>query len=139
MPDINSEENIRIVFDEVADFEHRDVIVGEFVNWQPIYDLYIVGDEVFVTLEIAGVDINDFVIYLKKTYMIVEGVRRSPDLLNKKYCIFHSVEIPYGRFNRRIDFPAPIEPRGNEYHIERGMLTLKFPILKEKIITVEDG
>jgi len=137
--ELKKKPGLRIIFADMSNLPAHEIIVGDFINWQPFYDLYIVNENVVVTIEIAGVDINDFSIYLGKIYMIIDGIRKSPNVLNKEDCVFHNLEIPYGRFNRKIDFPAPIEPRGYQYRIENGILTLRFPILKEKIIPIEEG
>jgi len=139
VPSVNKEQNIRVIFDDVPDSGGQDIIIGDFIDWQPIYDLYIIEDDLVVTFEIAGVDIKDFSIYVKRIYMVINGIRKSPGILNREYCIFHNLEIPYGRFSRRIDFPVPIEPRRYQYKIENGILTIKFPILKEKVIPIEEG
>ena len=133
----NNEQDIRIIFDDIPDFDYQDTLAGDLINWEPLYDLYIIGDNVVVTIEIAGVDISDFSIYIRKKDMIIDGSRKSPTMASREYCVFHNLEIPYGRFNRRIDFPIPIESRRYQYKIENGILTLIFPRLKEKVIPVE--
>lgn len=135
---VDKKQDINIIFDEAPDFRAQDTIIEEFVNWQPLYDLYVIADDVVVTIEIAGVDIKDFIIYVNRLSMVIEGLRTSPGMLNKQYCIFHNLEISYGRFNRRINFPVRIEPKQYQYNIENGILILKFPILKEKIIPIEE-
>ena len=134
---VNKKGDIRIIFDDMPDFD-EDILIGNLVNWQPLYDLYVMADDVVVTIEIAGVDIKDFSVYVERLYMLIDGIRKSPGMLNKEYCIFHNLEIPRGRFNRKIDFPIPIKPRQCQYEIENGILILKFPILKEKIIPIEE-
>ncbi|KPJ71885.1 hypothetical protein AMJ52_08275 [candidate division TA06 bacterium DG_78] len=136
--EIHNKHKINIVFDEAADVRMRDRITEEFINWQPLYDLFVMAEEVVVIIEIAGIDTKDFYIYVDRLSMMIDGVRRSPDILNREYCIFHNLEISYGRFNRRIDFPVPIEPKRHQCTIENGILTLKFPAVKEKVIPIED-
>jgi HSP20 family molecular chaperone IbpA len=135
---IHNKQKINIVFDEAADIRMQSRMTEEFINWQPLYDLFVMAEEVVVIIEIAGIDTKDFYIYVDRFSMMIDGVRRSPDILNREYCIFHNLEIPYGRFNRRIDFPVPIEPKRHHYTIENGVLTLKFPAVKEKVIPIED-
>lgn len=132
-------EDLKIVFDNMPDFDDQDIIISNFINWQPLYDLYVVDDEVVITIEIAGINIKDFSIYAGKVCMVIDGIRKSPDVVKGEYRTFHNIEIPYGRFNRRINFPVPVEPRNYQYKIENGILTLKFPIMQEKIIPIEEG
>lgn len=136
--DVNKEQGIKIIFDEAPALGDHDILAEEFINWQPLYDLYVLAGDVVVTIEIAGVDIKDFSVYVERLYMLIAGIKKSSGMLNKEYCIFHNLEIPRGRFNRRIDFPIPIEPRQCQYEIENGILIFKFPILKEKIIPIEE-
>ncbi len=140
--DVNKNHNVEdlnIIFDNIPDPDYQDIIVSNFVHWQPLYDLYVAGGEVVATIELAGVGIKDFSIYVDKDHMVIDGVRKSPDMFSRDCCTFHNIEIPYGRFNIRIDFPMPVEPRHYHSTINNGILTIKFPIVKEKIIPIEDG
>ena len=127
---------INVVFDEASELEDTSLAI---IHWQPLYDLYVTGDSVVVTIEIAGVSAKDFAIYLGKEYLIIDGMRKSHDVFTSDCCTFHNIEIPYGRFNRKIDFPIPVEPRQYQYSVNHGILTLKLPCVKEKIIPVEEG
>jgi HSP20 family molecular chaperone IbpA len=127
---------LNVLFDETAELEDTALVI---IHWQPLYDLYVSGDEVVVTIEIAGVDVKDFAMYLGREYMIIDGLRKSTDVFTNECCTFHNIEIPYGRFNRRIDFPVPVEPKQYQYTMNHGILTLKLPCVKEKVIPIEDG
>ncbi len=127
-------DKLQIIFDQLHDLEDPD-----FVSWQPLYDLYITEGEVVITIEIAGVTAKDFTIHAARNYLIIDGMRESAELLIKECCRFHNIEIPYGRFNRKIDFPVPVEPTQYKYRMDNGILTLRFPIEKEKIIPIENG
>lgn len=127
-------DKLQIIFDQLHDLEDPD-----FVSWQPLYDLYITEGEVVITIEIAGVTAKDFTIHAVRNYLIIDGMRESAELLIKECCRFHNIEIPYGRFNRKIDFPVPVEPTQYKYRMDNGILTLRFPIEKEKIIPIENG
>ncbi|UCG29627.1 MAG: Hsp20/alpha crystallin family protein [candidate division WOR-3 bacterium] len=106
------------------------------VNWQPLYNLYTVDDTVVVHLELAGVDLQDVVIFLRSRYMFIEGNRIAPTII-EEHCVFHNLEIPYGRFMRRIDFPMPVETRQYRYEMRNGVLTIQFKVVEKKIIPVE--
>jgi HSP20 family molecular chaperone IbpA len=126
----------RFVLDRKIDYEEQESL-SEVINWQPLYNLYTTPANIIVHLEIPGVNLQEVVIYLHSRYMVVTGYRKAPTELAGESCIFHSLEIPYGRFSRRIDFPAPIEMRHYNYDIQDGILTLQFQTLVEKIIPVE--
>jgi HSP20 family molecular chaperone IbpA len=130
--------SLRIIFDSMPDLGTNDIIISEFVNWQPLYDLFIIKEKVVVTIEIPGVDVKDFSVYVCRGYMVIDGYRKSPSWLDRNCCTFHNFEIPYGRFIRRIEFPLLVEPKQYQHVIENGILTLTFPIEKEKIIPIEE-
>ena len=126
----------RFVLDHNIDYEEQEIL-SEVINWQPLYNLYTTPDSIIVHLELPGVNLQDVVVYLHSRYMVVTGNRQAPSALAGECCVFHSLEIPYGRFSRRIDFPAPIEMRHYNYEVQDGILTLQFQVLLERIIPVE--
>jgi len=145
----NDESGLKILFENLtartrkkqgsAGSGGENIFISDFVNWQPFYDLYVTGEKMIITIEIAGVRVRDIAIYAAKTFMVIDGIRRSPEKIDKNHCTFHNLEIPYGRFNRRIDFPWPVEPRKCQYRIENGILTITLPIMKERIIPIEES
>ena len=130
---------VRVIFDDIEVYDDMAGDTPDFISWQPLYDLYIIGDEMVITIEIAGIKPKDFSIHIAKNHLVIDGIRRSSEILSKKACKFHNIEIPYGPFYRRIDFPLPVEPRQYQYGLDNGILTLRLPIEKEKIIPIEDG
>ncbi len=128
--------DIRFVIDSNVDYQ-EDGFFSELNNWQPSCNLYTIDDSIIVHLELTGVSLRDVVIFLQSRYMYVTGNRTAPPPIIEEHCIFHNLEIPYGRFTRRIDFPMPIETRGYKYEMQNGILTLQFKVVEEKIIPVE--
>ena len=102
-------------------------------------NLCVVKVEVVVTIETSGVKIENFSIYVEKKVMVIDGIRKSPHIFTSECLTFHNIEILYGRFYRRIDFPILVEPKQYQYKINNGILTLRFPTMKERIIPIEDG
>jgi HSP20 family molecular chaperone IbpA len=134
--DING---VRVILDDIQDYNDAHNYTPDFVSWQPLYDLFIIKGEMVITIEIAGVKPKDFSIHVARNYLIIDGTRKSSEILSKEGCKFHNIEIPYGSFYRRMDFPLPVEPRQYQYSLDNGILTLRFPIEREKIIPIEDG
>ena len=128
----------RFIIQDNIEQEEQEIL-SEVINWQPLYNLYTTQDSIVIHLELPGVDLGNVVIYLQRRYMVVTGNGQVPVGLTADCCIFHNLEIPYGRFSRRIDFPVPIELRHYDYEVKEGMLTLQFPVSVETIIPVEDG
>ncbi len=125
-------------FEDFPTIDEHDLVFLQLVQWQPLYDLYIIDDQVIATIEIAGVAVQDFALYLNKRYMIIEGVRRTARTTNANRCTFHNIEIPYGRFTRKIEFPVPVQPSKYHASLTDGMLVLRLPIVQEKVIPIED-
>jgi HSP20 family molecular chaperone IbpA len=137
-PKKNDTAEITFIIDSSTDYEEGDSF-SELINWQPSYNLYTTDDSIIVHLELTGVNLRDVVIFLRSRHMFVAGNRTAPPPIIEEHCIFHNLEIPYGRFTRRIDFPMPVETRQYKYEIHNGILILQFRIVEKKIIPVEGG
>lgn len=128
---------LRVIFEDSVGLDDLDDFFPEFINWQPLFDLYVVKDEVVITIEVTGIEPRDIMVYAGKTYLLVKGIRRSPDYLTKDCCVFHNLEIPYGQFYRRIEFPVPVTPTKMKASIRNGLLTVTVPVAKERIVPID--
>lgn len=122
---------INVLIDQDPDYR-------EIINWQPLYDLYTIDNEVIISIDLAGVLENEIYIYLNKYHVQLIGTRRPLPPLKRDCCTFHTVEIPYGRFYQKIDFPVPVQTRGYTLNYSTGMLVMRIPVIKETIIKIED-
>jgi HSP20 family molecular chaperone IbpA len=109
----------------------------ELINWEPIYDLYLADDRLIISIEIAGVGLDETTLRISRTSMLIDGVRRSPAAMEKKHCTYHNLEIPYGYFLRRIDFPVPVQARQCQHRFDNGILIIVIPVAKEHIVPVD--
>jgi HSP20 family molecular chaperone IbpA len=127
---------IKFITDD--NFDNEDLrAFSELTNWQPLYNLYTTSEAVIVHLELPGVELNDIVVFLRSRYMVIAGNRVTPPGITENCCIFHNLEIPFGRFHRRIDFPMQVETREHRYESQNGILTIQFRTVQEKFITIE--
>jgi HSP20 family protein len=133
----NQETEIKFITDEDLAYEDSDAF-SELTNWQPLYNLYTTSDAVIVHLEIPDVRENDIVVFLRSRYMIIAGTRITPQDMTEDCCVFHNLEIPFGRFHRRVDFPLPVETHEYRYELQNGILRIQFRTMREKVITIED-
>jgi HSP20 family molecular chaperone IbpA len=129
--------SLHVIFEDRVGLHDLEDFFPEVINWQPLYDLYVVKDEIVVTVELTGIEPKDIMIYAGKTYLLIKGVRKSPEYLDKDCCVFHNLEIPYGQFFRRIDLPLSVEPYKIRVRIENGLMTVRLPAVKEKFIPIE--
>jgi HSP20 family molecular chaperone IbpA len=130
-------DEITIIYHEDTIYSESEATFSEFIHWQPLYDLFIFGDDIIVTIELPGVASRDFAVHVYKHHIFIRGKRKSTEVLAPECCTFHNIEIPYGLFYRRIDLPAPIELGKCVYKLEHGILHLKFPVVKERVIPIE--
>ena len=73
-------------------------------RWEPPVDIVAYGDEVQVTLALPGVAPDDIDVHAEDGLIVVVAVRALP--VQRHATALHRLEIPYGRFERRIALPA---------------------------------
>jgi HSP20 family molecular chaperone IbpA len=72
--------------------------------WEPPIDLYENGDELRLLVALPGVTPQQLEVVLAPGLIIVRGERSLPT--NSRRAAIRRLEIPYGRFERRIALPA---------------------------------
>jgi HSP20 family protein len=79
-----------------------------------------------IVVELAGVDPADLHIVLDETSVAFVGERRrrNPD----RRFSYYQLEIEYGRFERRIVLPEPIDPDEAKATFAHGLLRVLLPI-----------
>lgn len=114
------------------------LITPEMTGWQPAYNLFTTRDAIIVQVELPGVAPQDTAVLLSSRGMIITGDRLpGPDITDER-CVFHNLEIPFGRFCRRIEFPIPVEATQCRYEITDGILKIECRTMRERIIPVEE-
>ena len=72
--------------------------------WEPPVDLYESGDKLRLLVALPGVTPQQMEVVLAPNLIIVRGERSLP--ASSRRAAIHRLEIPYGRFERRIALPA---------------------------------
>jgi HSP20 family molecular chaperone IbpA len=90
--------------------------------WEPPVDLYEHGNELTLLVALPGVSAQQLEVVLAPTMIIVRGERSLP--ANSRRAAIHRLEIPYGRFERRIALP-PGEFELSDRRLEHGCLVLE--------------
>jgi HSP20 family protein len=72
-------------------------------SWEPPVDLYEHGDELRLLLALPGVKQQQIEVELAPRQIIVRGERSLPAI--SRNGVIHRLEIPYGKFERRIALP----------------------------------
>ena len=75
--------------------------------WNPDADVYRVSDGWVVKVDLAGVCIDELEIELHDSILTIRGCRR--DTHYRDGFVYHQMEITYSRFEKSIQFPAPLE------------------------------
>ncbi len=89
--------------------------------WEPPVDLYESENELRLLVALPGVTPQQLEVVLAPELIIVRGERSLP--ANSRRAAIHRLEIPYGRFERRIALPAgEFEP--TDQRLEHGCLIL---------------
>jgi HSP20 family molecular chaperone IbpA len=81
-------------------------------SWQPPVDIFETPQELLIIAALPGVDPQDLEITLERQLLRIAGLRR---LSISRGTTIHRLEIPYGRFERRIGLPpARLQLNGSE-------------------------
>lgn len=91
-----------------ADRLHRQIFEPSFssghVNWEPPVDVLETREEVLVLAALPGVDPDHIRAEIQGGVLVIAGERRLP--VELRTAVIHRMELPQGRFQRRVDLPA---------------------------------
>ena len=75
--------------------------------WNPAADVYRSADGWVVKVDLAGICSDDLEVEIRDSILSIRGCRR--DTHYREGFVYHQMEITYSRFEKSIEFPAPIE------------------------------
>jgi HSP20 family protein len=78
--------------------------IGSRAVWEPPVDIFESEDELWIVAALPGVEPSRLDIAVEAGVLIIAGERRTPTL--QRAAAIHRLEIPHGRFERRIALPA---------------------------------
>jgi HSP20 family protein len=87
---------------------HRQFFVpqeaqGRQPTWQPQVDLLESEEELWIYVALPGIGKEQLELVVEQGTLIVSGERPMPN--RERGTVIHRLEIPYGRFERRIELP----------------------------------
>jgi HSP20 family protein len=87
---------------------HRQFFVprgtqGRQPSWEPPVDLLENGEELWIYVALPGVGKEQLEVVVEQGTLVVSGERPMPG--RGRGTVIHRLEIPYGRFERRIELP----------------------------------
>lgn len=92
-------------------------------SWKPQMDINETEDEIIITAEIAGVTKEDLEIEIDDKAARITGIRKPP--AQEKKARYRLAEIQYGKFERTIFLPEPIDTENISATYQNGFLYLK--------------
>jgi HSP20 family molecular chaperone IbpA len=93
------------------------------LSWQPPIDITETDSEILITVALLGVDRDAVRVTVDADGVSVAGFRRPSAI--PRGSLVHRLEIPYGKFERQIPFPATRLHLGQS-EFANGCLVLKF-------------
>ncbi len=109
-------------------------------TWKPPMDMNETPEEVVIVAEIPGVDKDDLEVEISSKAVRIQGNRLA------KHCsgdaTYRLAEIQYGRFERVLFLPAPIDPEVVSATYQNGLLEIRLakqPPEKTHKIPIQDG
>ena len=94
-------------------------------RWRPATDVAETTKSIEVTVELAGVDDDDFEIQLFDNGLVIEGRRHLPSC--GEDAVYHAAGIPQGFFRLELPLVARVDPEHVEARYERGLLHVTLP------------
>jgi HSP20 family protein len=89
-------------------------------TWRPQMDVYETPEQIIVVGEISGVDKEDLEVEVDQKAVRITGVRR--EAARVPGMRYHLAEIVYGRFERVLFLPVPIDPEKVQASYTNGLL-----------------
>jgi HSP20 family protein len=94
-------------------------------RWRPDADTYETGTTVEITVDLAGVEEDDFEVQLFEDVLVVEGHRQPPSC--QEEAVYHAASIRQGPFRVELPLPAPVDAERVEARYDRGLLRITLP------------
>lgn len=92
--------------------------------WEPPVDVFETEGELWILAAVPGVALENLQVVVDSGMLIISGVRPLPGEL--RHAAILRMELPHGRFERRIELPArPFEPGRRELRDGCLVLTLR--------------
>jgi HSP20 family molecular chaperone IbpA len=85
-------------------FYQPAAVDGQPPGWEPPVDIVETEDAFWIAVALPGVPLEDLNVLIEGHTLLVSGRRRLPPQFRR--ALVHRLELPFGRFERRIRLPA---------------------------------
>ncbi len=99
-------------------------------SWNPAVDVYQTPRRIIIRMEIAGVEKEDLSVEVNSKAARIRGQRR--ELAREANSAYRLAEIRYGRFERILYFPEPIDTDGVSSSYKNGFLEIRLVRIKQE-------
>ena len=103
-------------------------------SWVPQMDIYETVDEVVIWAELAGVDKDDLEVEVNSRAVRIHGFRK--EVSRAPRGTFRLAEIRYGKFERILYLPSPVDSSVVSSSYANGFLTLHIAKIVDKTHTI---
>jgi len=103
--------------------------------YSPPMDIYEKGDQLFIEIELPGMQKEDIRVYTSRDLVIVEGAKQDRNLSGigeDKRISFLQLERKLGKFRREIELPVACNTREAKAGYENGLLVVELIKIKER-------
>lgn len=121
-------ETLRRQIDRVFD-EFKELTGERSQTWVPAIELQDTPENLILRALLPGVARNDVEIHISRESVSIAGERRYPTGAEDQG--YFCCEFPYGRFQRNISLPLPVEHEHAKAEFCDGILTLTLPKSEE--------
>jgi HSP20 family protein len=108
-------------------------------NWKPQMDIYETSEEIIIRAEIAGVDKENLEVEISSRAVKIFGSRLQPT--GDNHATYRLAEIQYGKFERILYLPAPIDTDVVSTSYTNGLLQIrlaKLPLDRTYKVPISD-
>ena len=105
-------------------------------GFRPSVDVFRTDEppEMVVTVDLAGVDPDDVELTFSEGVLAIAGLRRRRRPAGS--AVYQQMELDYGPFERRVAIGQDIDPSSAEATYDRGLLTIRLPVLAAPVAPV---
>ncbi len=117
----------------------RSLFFYELKNYkEPLIDLYETDNDLIFKIDIPGIDIRNISVKVYEDLLIIEGLL----LVSKEDCSdeglkYLCMERNIKTVRRVLKIPIPVNTVAASAFYENGVVTIKFPKLKDKLIKIK--
>ena len=109
-------------------------------SWKPPMDMNETPEEVIIVAEVSGVEKDDLEVEISSKAVRIQGKRFARHCSDN--ATYRLAEIQYGKFERILFLPAPIDPEVVSASYQNGLLEIRLakqPAEKTHKIPIQDG